>query len=376
MTFAFLIYRYFPFGGQQRNMLAMAQEAHRRGHRVTVLCHHWQGDRPAGIEVVEVPVSGWTNHSRTQAFARAAAQILARRQVDLRVGFIKLPELDVYYAADPCFAEKALCQRGWLYRLAPRTRAYLALERAVFEPASGCHILEVSPAQRSSFIRHYGTPEERFHPLIPGISKTRLAPDDYPEVRRRKRRELDIDEGDKVLLALGSGFKTKGLDRSVLALAELRRRGRPARLLVVGQDRWQRFAALARREGVGGEVAFLGGRDDIPELLQAADLLLHPAYRENTGNALLEAMIAGLPVIATRTCGYAHYVEDAAMGAVVADTATAVEIADQAEAVMQTSSEDWHRRGKTFADTASIYDRPGQCVDILQAVAAQRGVAS
>src|SRR5690606_1673556 len=137
MTFAFLIYRYFPFGGQQRNMLAMAQEAHRRGHRVTVLCHHWQGDRPAGIEVVEVPVSGWTNHSRTQAFARAAAQILARRQVDLRVGFIKLPELDVYYAADPCFAEKALCQRGWLYRLAPRTRAYLALERAVFEPASG-----------------------------------------------------------------------------------------------------------------------------------------------------------------------------------------------------------------------------------------------
>lgn len=367
MTFAFVIYRYFPYGGQQRNMLAMALEAQRRGHGVVVVCHHWQGEKPAGIEVVEVPVAGLANHRRMANFAASAHAALAQKAIDLVVGFIKLPGLDAYYAADPCFAEKA-SQRGFFYGLLPRTRGYLALEKSVFAADGRTHILEVSARERECFMRHYQTPEERFHRLIPGIAKNRIAPADYQGVASAKRLELGLNDGSKVLLALGSGFKTKGLDRSIRALAELHRRGSDSLLLVVGQDNAKPFRSLARSLGVEHLVHFLGGRDDIPELLQAADLLLHPAYRENTGNALLEAMIAGLPVVATATCGYSHYIDDANMGCVIANNAGPNEIANLVEDLLKIPAQEWHRRGKAFAESADIYHRPAQCVSILESL--------
>ena len=368
MNFAFLIYRFFPYGGQQRNMLNMAREALARGHGVTVLCHHWRGEVPEGLDVVRLPAKGLGNHSRLAAFSAAARDWLRGRDMDLVVGFIKLPGLDAYYAADPCFAEKARNQRGCLYRLSPRTRAYLAFERAVFGADSDTHILEVSPRERPSFIAHYGTPEARFHTLVPGIAESRRAPDNHRAIAAATRARLGFGASDRLLLALGSGFRTKGLDRGIRALGELHRRGRPCHLLVVGEDRPGPFRKIAEAEGVVDWVHFLGGRDDVPDILQAADLLLHPAYRENTGNVLLEAMIAGLPVIATRTCGYSHDVSDADMGLVIDDGSPPAAIADGVEAVLATPTEEWHRRGAHFAATADIYRRPRQAVDILESL--------
>ena len=62
---------------------------------------------------------------------------------------------------------------------------------------------------------------------------------------------------------------------------------------------------------------FLGGRSDVPRFLLGADLLIHPAYHENTGTALLEALVAGLPVLVTDVCGYAHYIAEADAGRVL-----------------------------------------------------------
>ena len=63
------------------------------------------------------------------------------------------------------------------------------------------------------------------------------------------------------------------------------------------------FKRLAKKLDLTHQVQFLGGRDDIPRFLFAADLLVHPAYNENTGTVLLEALVAGLPVVTTPTCG-------------------------------------------------------------------------
>lgn len=372
LNLAFLIYRYFPYGGQQRNMLTMAREAAARGHRVTVLCHSWDGDVPEGIAVAPIAAEGLGNHTRLAAFARGAAAWLGGAEIDLVVGFIKLPGLDAYYAADPCFAEKALNQRGWWYRLSPRTRTYLAFEGAVFGQDSATHILEVSSRERPSYIAHYCTPQARFHTLVPGIAHNRRAPDDHRAIAVATRATLGFAAGDELLLALGSGFRTKGLDRSIRALGTLHREGQGCHLLVVGQDRASPFRALASREGVVDHVHFLGGRDDVPAILQAADLLLHPAYRENTGNALLEAMIAGLPVIATRTCGYSHYVADGDMGVVIDDDSTPGQIAEAVRQVLTVPAAEWHRRGVRFAESADIYRRPEQAIDILESLRRER----
>ena len=137
--------------------------------------------------------------------------------------------------------------------------------------------------------------------------------------REQTRAALDLKARDQVMLLVGSGFITKGLDRAIRAVASLqgRQTGRDICLLVVGQDREDRFRRLSRRLGVQDRVRFLGGRDDVPELLLAADVLIHPARQEAAGIVLLEALVAGLPVITTDVCGYAHHIEAAGAGIVL-----------------------------------------------------------
>lgn len=361
---AFALYKYFPFGGLQRNMLAMALEAIARGHAVTIYCSDWQGDCPAGIDLQLIPSRGMGNAARMANFAVDLHATLKAN--DLLVGFNKWPGLDLYYAADSCFAYKADFERGFFYRLAPRTKAYLKLEKAVFSADCKTQILEVSRPERARFVQCYGTAENRFNTLPPGIARNRVAPNNWREIRCETREKLGIGDTQSCFLALGSGFKTKGLDRSITALHALCEQGVDGLLLVVGDDKSRQFVRQAEKLGLNERVRFLGGRDDVPNLLQAADVLLHPAYKENTGNALLEAMIAGLPVVASDVCGYAHYVRDGQMGAVISSPFNGDDYVAAIKEALSVPAQQWHLKGETFAATSDVYSRPQVAVDIME----------
>src|SRR4029079_127753 len=121
-----------------------------------------------------------------------------------------------------------------------------------------------------------------------------------------------------LLLTIGSAFIDHGLDRSLIALAQLpEEQRRRARLIAIGHDDARSFVRMAQRLRVSDRFTVLHGRDDIPRFLQAGDLLLHPAYEEPGGSVLLEAMVAGLPSISTDVCGHAGYVVRANAGAVI-----------------------------------------------------------
>ncbi len=364
MKLAFVLYHYFPFGGLQRNMLAIAKEAQQRGHDITVYCTAWQGDRAANIDVELIPRCGWSNATRMTNFANDLTRKLASRSFDLVIGFNKWPGLDLYYAADSCFAHKAYQERGFWYRITPRAKAYLAFEAAVFGSDSDTDILEVSAKERDRFREFYQTPASRFHTLPPGISRDRAAPENWAEIRTQARAELGVSDQEKVLLAVGSGFRTKGLDRSIAVLKLLGEQ--KVRLFVIGDDKQQAFVKLAERHHVQDKVTFLGGRSDIPALLQAGDLLVHPAYKENTGNVLLEAMIAGLPVITTDVCGYARYVTEARMGEVLTSPFEKAAFAVAIQRVLAMDLETWHGLGAKFASESDIYHRPQVAVDIIE----------
>ena len=100
---------------------------------------------------------------------------------------------------------------------------------------------------------------------------------------------------------VGSGFRTKGVDRAIEGLAKLQStEGNEAQLVVVGHGKPDSYQHLARSLGVGDRVHMLGGRADVPEWMLAADLLVHPARNENTGTVLLEALANGLPLLVKR----------------------------------------------------------------------------
>ena len=80
--------------------------------------------------------------------------------------------------------------------------------------------------------------------------------------------------------------------------------------LLVGRDSGTLEATreLVRERGIEGSVRFLGSRTDVPDLLRASDLFVHPSREEGFSNAVLEAMAAGLPVVAFDVGGNAEAV--------------------------------------------------------------------
>lgn len=317
LRLAFLLYKYFPYGGMQRDFRRFVQECQALGHHCRIYYLHWEGEALPETDARQVPVKAFSRHRRNELFSDWVQEDLVRDPVDAVVGFNKMPGLDIYYAADSCYLDKALEERGALYRLTPRFRHFAAYEQAVFGRDSSTEILLISATEQAKFERHYHTDKARMHMLPPGISRDRQAGEDAPQVRADKRRELGLAAHDKALLFVGSGFIKKGLDRAITALRDLRAAGEPVQLWVVGQDKERRFRRLAARCGVAEWVHFLGGRDDVPALLQAADVLVHPALDEAAGIVLLEAVVAGLPVVVTDVCGYAHHIAAAGAGVVL-----------------------------------------------------------
>jgi|GEM_PF-6914 len=321
MKLVFVLYKYFPFGGLQRDFLRIALECQKRGHQITVYCRSWQGDIPDGFIVHQIKVKALTNHMANWRFVERFYAAISGKKYDKIIGFNKMPYLDFYYAADDCYREK-INQGNWLrrfwHKINPRTRILLRLEESVFKLDAKTQILMISAQQIPVFVRYYGTDAERFFLLPPGIDKKHLKNDDYQHIRINTRKKFNIADDEFIVLQLGSGFRTKGLDRSLLALANL-----PADLrskvhfLVVGQDKADKFIRLAKKLNIEQQVSFLGGREDVANLLQAADILIHPARRENTGTVLLEAICSALAVITTAVCGYAAYIKRANCGLII-----------------------------------------------------------
>jgi glycosyltransferase involved in cell wall biosynthesis len=125
---------------------------------------------------------------------------------------------------------------------------------------------------------------------------------DRPRVRAEVRAELGIPAGDVVVLSVGRLAEDKGLGDLARAAALLG--PEPAwRLLVAGSgpDEGRLRAAFAAAPLL--PVHWLGRRADIDRLLLASDVFVLPSWSENMSNALLEAMAAALPVLATDVGG-------------------------------------------------------------------------
>lgn len=316
LPLALAIHRVFPHGGLQRDAIATARACRARGHRVLLVTQRLEGPVPEGVEVQVLATRGLTNHGRARSFgprARAAADAFGARAL---LGFDKLPWLDAYFVGDPCYARRARERRGALSRWTPRDRTFRSLERAVFGPAGARAILLLHEGQDAPFRAEYGTEPGRFRVLPPGIARDRRRGADAPARRARTRAALGAADDDVLLLQLGSDYLRKGVDRTARAVAALppalRRR---ALLLVAGADRRERVAAAL--DPLGERARVLGARDDVPDLLLAADVLVHPARSEPGGVVLLEALVAGTPVIASGACGYAPRVAAAGAGIVL-----------------------------------------------------------
>lgn len=119
------------------------------------------------------------------------------------------------------------------------------------------------------------------------------------------RNRLAISPFEKVVVSIANLIPYKGLSELLQAAALVIDRIPQARFLLVGEDRGieKDLKAEAHRLGISRQVAFLGQRFDVPELLAASDLLALSSHEEGFSNVILEGMASGLPVVATDVGG-------------------------------------------------------------------------
>lgn len=367
MRLAFVVSLWFPFGGMQRTLLRIAQSCVARGHQVDIYTGGWQGERPEGIGVWELDTRAASNHTSNDRLAQAFAAAISGKDYDCRVGFTKIPGLDVYYAADPCYAARAVEDKPFFYRWWSRYRGLRRQEEAVFRRGADTELMLIAHQEKARFMAHYGTEEERFHLLPPGINRERLLAGDPAAQRASLRAEFGLDDGNRVLLCVGSRFRTKGVDRVIAALAGLPPPRRDlCRLLVVGHGKAAPLQRLAARRGIGRQVIFAGTREDVAAFYRAADFLVHAARSENTGTVLIEAMICGLPVLVTGNCGFAMHVAAADAGLVVAEPFEQCRF-DHALAELLDSERipDWRRNGPEYCARTDLYSLIERAADVI-----------
>ena len=131
----------------------------------------------------------------------------------------------------------------------------------------------------------------------------------YQKTETKVREKLGLKPGQLLLLVIAEMTANKRHNDAIAALLRLSRAD--VHLAFAGNGKLEiELKKRVSRAGLQDRVHFLGFRKDIPELLSAADALLHPTEREGLPRCILEGMSIGTPVIATEIRGNADLLRD------------------------------------------------------------------
>jgi glycosyltransferase involved in cell wall biosynthesis len=294
-------------GGAERVVLELAGGLRRAGDDVVLLTSRpgWLVER-ARAEAIPCWVAPQAS-GLDPAWAPRLALRLRREAID----FVHTHEfaMNVYAGAAARLAGRptlaTLHGHRWIAERRRRRLAYRLLARTGM--ALGCvsrdladHVARILPFDRA-----------RIH-VVPNGAALGAPPARGDPASERLRRALAADG--PLLLAVGNLYPVKEHATAVRALPRLP----GATLAIAGRGPEEAaLRALAASLGVASRLRLLGVRDDVAQLLRAADVVVHPSRLEGLPMALLEAMAAARPVVASRVGGIPEAVDDGVTGRLV-----------------------------------------------------------
>ncbi len=311
MHIALVIERFEPEGGVEGAAWATAHALVAEGCRVEVFAREGRDGR--GPLLHRLPISRGWQPRRVLAFSRAAARAAPRGSFDAVHSFSRTRHQDVVRTGGGCHAaymERAYGPTGAaLRRLSPRHAALLHLERgALRDPTQWVHCN--SEMVRDEIQERYDVPTARTVVIPNGVDLQRFRPRaEDPEIRAL-RRELG-GGGRAAWLLVGHGFRRKGVDTAIRALA--RASDPEAVLWIAGRDAFTQAAALAAEEGVAERVQQVPPSRDPAQLYAAADALILPTRYDAFANVCLEAAASALPIVTSAANGAARWLGDAGL---------------------------------------------------------------
>lgn len=225
-----------------------------------------------------------------QAFWRLK-EYVARLQPDLIHTWMFAANAYGFAAAKACGIKNIVigqrCVDPW------KSRWQLTIDKAM---ARRCKCVVVnSEGVRDFYVRH-GTPAQQVRVIPNGVA----LPEKPVATRRQLLAELGLPAESRVVGLVGRLWPQKRVKDAIWAVDLLKVIRDDVHLLVIGdgpqRNRLRRFRGQCR---IGDKVHFLGERGDVPQLLPHFDVLLSTSGYEGQSNVVLEAMAAGVPVVAT-----------------------------------------------------------------------------
>ena len=293
------------YGGGERHLVDLAREMMGRGHEVFV------GLRPTNQweeRFSFLPRDRFLHVSVRNSFGMLSANRIAR--------FLAQNNIDVLHAhVARDYLAAAVAARS--------AKARLVITRHVMFPMKSFHRLAlrnvdraiaVSPAMVENLERIF--PRNKIVVIPNGVTFDAQADD--REAKAAEFRSLhSIPRDAPLVVTLGELKPLKGQRDLVLAANEVLKRHDDAYFVIAGKDNSidQKFRRelkrLAKVLGLERRVIWLDWLDDISPLLAAADLFVSPSHSESFGLAILDAMAAGVPVVASATDGAKTLISDA-----------------------------------------------------------------
>ncbi len=302
MRVALVVERFEAAGGGVENAVwNVARELVQAGDEVSVLAR--RATPAPGVNLHRISVPSFWQPLRVTSFAHRSRERLRELDFDIVHSFCRTLQQDVFHAGGGSHADYMQNTYGragtQLRRLSPRHAVQLSLERQIFcnpHTITQC----VSKMVQREISARYGVPTSRLPVIEYGVDTERFAPEGNAHARAPLRSEFAAGD-DTIWLFAGSGWRRKGLDTALEALA--RATTEALQLWIVGRDEPAAWRNRARRLGVIDRVRFLGERSDLERLYAAADGLLLPTRYDAFGLVCLEAAAAGRAVVTSADAG-------------------------------------------------------------------------
>jgi glycosyltransferase involved in cell wall biosynthesis len=296
----------YLYGGA-RQVAYLIDALAERGHENALVCPpgHALATRAPRATVREVPMHGDLDVGMTRRLRRVFAEldgdivhVHSRRGAD-------------FFAGRACEREG---RAALLTRRVdnPELRAWARFKYRPYR-----RVVAISRAVHNELCSRAGLDPTRVPLIASAVDSREFRPD--ANARSRVLREFALDDRAVVIGVAAQLIPRKGHELLLRSLPELVRRVASVQVLCFGRGPLgASLERLVTELDLSRVVRFAGFRDDFAELLPGLDVLVHPAAREGLGLAVLEAMAAGVPVVATAVGGIVDAVQDGAEGLLVA----------------------------------------------------------
>jgi UDP-glucose:(heptosyl)LPS alpha-1,3-glucosyltransferase len=321
-------------GGGERYSVDLARTLRDFGHEVHVFAHRYEPLKGLSFHSVAVPVKPFGLQS--WVFAKNARLAVGRNEFDIVNGLSQIYPQDVYRMGDGIHKHWLDVHPGntltRLYNtISPRHRLILNIERKIFTAGNYKRIVAISHLCKQHAITYYNVPSNLIDVIYCGVNFD-VFNSSVRDEGELLRKNLGIVREAIVVLFVGMNFARKGLASLLRAVSQLRDKEK-YRILIIGKGNISRYMKLARELGLNGISLFCGFQDGMPAFYGCADVFVLPSYYEPLGNACLEAMACGLPVIATRETGASELILHGRSGFIMDDPESTLALANWLEAL-------------------------------------------